>query len=119
MTINRALITVLLAAFSTAASAKLNDIDEMQRVKVIKGMTSYTAEHGREEIFTYDFDFVGRALISRGNGICDYQKNTLTGHQDIEMVKGDGSKVTVNVPLIDKFSETGKCDRLQKKHFGQ
>jgi len=118
MTTNQILATALLTAFcTTVASANPNDIDEMQRVKVIKGMTSYTTAHGTEEIFTYDFDLVGRALISRGNGICDYQKNTLTGHKDIEMTKGDGSKVAVKIPLIDKFAETGRCDGLQKKYF--
>lgn len=120
MTANRILVTALLAAFSTvAASANSDDIDEMRRIKIIKGMTSYTTANGPKKIFTYEFDLVGRALISRGNGVCDYKENTLTGYQDIEMTKEDISNITAKVPIIEKLFVTGMCDGLQKKHFGQ
>ncbi|MDD2916153.1 MAG: hypothetical protein PHP70_12625 [Gallionella sp.] len=100
--------------------ADTDEINEMRPIKIIKGMTSYkTEKNGTEEIYTYEFDLVGRALVARTNRICDFRKNTVVGYQEIELLKGDGTTIKASIPVIEKFIVTGVCNDLRKEYFSK
>ena len=109
--------TLLLASLFAMAAAHAEEINEMKPVTVITGMTSVTAGNGTTEVYNYQVELVGRALIPRGWGVCDFLQNTLIGHQEIDLVKADGSITKGSIPIVQKNIETGMCDALKKKHF--
>lgn len=117
MSRTKATLACLVAAMIPVSVVAATDIYEMKPIKIVTGMTSITIATGTQEVFSYGIDVVGRALVQRGRGVCDFLRNTVTGSQDIQLVKADGSKVTVTLPLIEKYVETGMCEQLQKKHF--